>query len=173
MRIALITHPAFMRSQSMPRFAGMLQAAYEARGHEVTVHTAQPVLSRWMRGRWWARWGKWAGYIDEYLLFPWVFRRQVARMPADTLFVFCDQALGPWCPLVRQRPHVVHAHDLLALRSALGLVPENPTSWSGRLYQRYIRRGFQQAQRFIAVSGRTKSDRRRGRDQGAGCRTLR
>lgn len=161
MRIALITHPAFMRSQSMPRFAGMLQAAYEARGHEVTVHTAQPVVSRWMQWRWlakWGKWRKWAGYVDEYLLFPLAFRREMARMPADTLFVFCDQALGPWCPLVRQRPHVVHAHDLLALRSALGLVPENPTSWSGRLYQRYIRRGFQQAQRFIAVSGRTKSD---------------
>ncbi|MFN3915222.1 MAG: glycosyltransferase [Aquabacterium sp.] len=155
MRIALITHPSFMKSQSMPRFAGMLRDAYIQRGHEVTLHTAQPVFTRWLKH---PKLAKWAGYVDQYLLFPWVFKRQVAAMPADTLFVFCDQALGPWCPIVQHRPHVVHAHDLLALRSALGLIPENPTSFTGRVYQRYIRRGFRQAQRFIAISGRTCDD---------------
>jgi glycosyltransferase involved in cell wall biosynthesis len=76
----------------------------------------------------------------------------------DTLFVFCDQALGPWVPLVENRPHVVHAHDLLALRSALGDVPENPTSVTGRIYQRYIRRGFRRAKHFISISKNTRDD---------------
>jgi glycosyltransferase involved in cell wall biosynthesis len=61
-------------------------------------------------------------------------------------------------PHVLPRPVVVHTHDLLALRSALGEIPENPTGWSGRLYQRYIRRGFSQAQHFICISKRTRSD---------------
>src|SRR5258707_6114071 len=77
---------------------------------------------------------------------------------AATLFVFCDQALGPWVPLVKSRPHVVHAHDLLALRSALGDIPENPTSFTGRIYQRYIRRGFRQARHFISASKKTRDD---------------
>jgi glycosyltransferase involved in cell wall biosynthesis len=72
--------------------------------------------------------------------------------------VFCDQALGPWMPLVRNRPHVVHAHDLLALRSSLGEFPENRTALSGRIYQRYIRRGFQTARHFISISSKTRDD---------------
>jgi glycosyltransferase involved in cell wall biosynthesis len=74
------------------------------------------------------------------------------------LYVFCDQALGPWVPLVKDLPHVVHVHDLLALRSALGDVPENPTAWSGRVYQRYIRRGFRTARHFISISQKTRDD---------------
>jgi len=61
-------------------------------------------------------------------------------------------------PLVRDRPHVVHVHDLLALRSALGDISENPTSATGRLYQRYIRRGFRQGHHFISVSKKTLAD---------------
>jgi glycosyltransferase involved in cell wall biosynthesis len=60
--------------------------------------------------------------------------------------------------LVKHRPHVVHVHDLLALRSALGLVPENPTSWSGQIYQRYIRSGFKKAKHFISISRKTRHD---------------
>jgi glycosyltransferase involved in cell wall biosynthesis len=61
-------------------------------------------------------------------------------------------------PLVKNKPHIVHVHDLLALRSALGDVPENPTSWSGRIYQRYIRQGFKQAKHFISISNKTRDD---------------
>lgn len=159
MRFVLLCHPAFLGSESMPRFARMIEQALRDRGH--TVACWQPV------GRMHAlvqavpafrRFVKWAGYVDQYLIFPWEVRWRLRSEAGDTLFVFCDQALGPWVPLVAHRPHVVHAHDLLALKSALGLVPQNPTGWSGRLYQRYIRRGFRQARHFISVSGRTRDD---------------
>lgn len=155
MRLVLLRHPDFMRSQSMPRFAQMLETAYRSRGHEVTVHAPRALLRRRVRR---GTLAKWAGYVDQYVLFPIELRRLIARSPADALFVFCDQALGPWVPLVRHRPHVVHVHDLLALRSALGDIPENPTSRTGRLYQRYIRRGFRQARHFISVSNKTRED---------------
>ena len=155
MNIVLFSHPAFMNSQSMPRFARMLEQAYVARGHQVQMWSPQPKIYTLIpRGRLL----KWAGYIDQYLLFPMWVRKQIRRQPADTLYVFCDQALGPWVPLVKHKPHVVHVHDLLALRSALGGVPENPTAWSGRLYQRYIRHGFQQAKHFISISNKTRED---------------
>ncbi|MBC7941306.1 MAG: glycosyltransferase, partial [Chitinophagaceae bacterium] len=48
--------------------------------------------------------------------------------------------------------------DLLALRSALGLIPENPTSWTGRLYQRYIRAGFRHGRHFISISAKSRED---------------
>lgn len=158
MNLVLFCHPRFLTSQSMPRFAQMLKSAYEARGHSVTSWSPRALVFEWIpRGRF----SKWGGYVDQYLLFPLWVRRQLYRVPPDTLFVFCDQALGPWVPLVSHRPHVVHVHDLLALRSALGDVPENRTSITGRIYQRYIRRGFRRARHFICISKKTSEDLRR------------
>jgi glycosyltransferase involved in cell wall biosynthesis len=155
MNIVLFSHPAFLSSQSMPRFARMLLQAYIARGHQVQMWSPQAKLYACIPT---CRFSKWAGYIDQYLLFPMWVRKQVKLQPADTLYVFCDQALGPWLPAVKHKPHVVHVHDLLALRSAFGDLPENPTSWSGKLYQRYIRQGFKQAKHFISVSNKTRED---------------
>ena len=101
---------------------------------------------------------KWAGYVDQYMLFPLTVRKALPGIPSDALFVFCDQALGPWIPLVKSRPHVIHAHDLLALRSALGDFKENPQSFTGRIYQRYIRAGFRMARHFISISNKTRDD---------------
>jgi len=155
MNIVLFSHPNFMQSQSMPRFAGMLQNAYCSLGHQVQIWSPQAKLYPYFSA---GKLSKWAGYIDQYVLFPLWVRAQIKQQPADTLYVFCDQALGPWVPLVKHLPHVVHAHDLLALRSALRDIPENPTSWTGRLYQRYIRHGFKQAKHFISVSKKTRED---------------
>ena len=155
MNLVLFCHPSFMASQSMPRFAQVLKASFETRGHAVTTWSPTARCHRLFKRTGLA---KWAGYVDQYVLFPLHVRRKLRDMSADTLFVFCDQALGPWVPLVKSRPHVVHAHDLLALRSALGDVKENRTSFTGRLYQRYIRRGFRQALHFISVSNKTRHD---------------
>ncbi len=155
MELILFCHPIFFASQSMPRFAQMLKSAYEARGHRVRVWSPRARLfERVPRGRW----SKWAGYFDQYVLFPIVVRREMQEVPAGTLFVFCDQAMGPWVPLAAGRTHVIHVHDLLALRSALGDIPENPTSVTGRIYQRYIRRGFRRGRHFISVSKKSRED---------------
>jgi glycosyltransferase involved in cell wall biosynthesis len=61
-------------------------------------------------------------------------------------------------PIVQRRPHVVHCHDLLALQSALGEIPAQPTGWTGRIYQRLIRRGFAQARHFISISHHTQAE---------------
>ncbi len=138
----------------MPRFAQMLRSAYQARGFEVETWTPTPRFYRLFGGRF----AKWGGYIDQYLIFPMRVRNLLKSASPDSFFIFCDQALGPWIPLVKERPHVVHAHDLLSLRSALGEIPENATSFSGRVYQKYIRRGFQKARHFISVSKKTRED---------------
>lgn len=155
MKLVFFCHPPFMRSQSMPRFARMIGEAMRQKGFEVNYWSPADRCQSKFKG---TRLEKWAGYVDQYLIFPQVVKRRLRNTDPSTLFVFCDQALGPWVPLVSDRPHVVHAHDLLALRSALGLIPENRTSWTGRLYQRYIRNGFRHAKHFISVSKRTEAE---------------
>ena len=161
MNLVLYTHPDWMGSQSQMRLVSMMSDAFVARGHRVQVRKPTPRVHRWASSAGWpglARLAKWAGYVDQFILFPGEQRRAIAADPSDTLYVFCDQALGPWVPLVSKRAHVVHCLDLLALRSALGLIPENPTSWTGRIYQRYIRAGFRQGRHFISISEKSRDD---------------
>jgi glycosyltransferase involved in cell wall biosynthesis len=155
MRIVLFSHPTFLVSQSMPRYANMLFEGLKNRGHDVKVWTAKPLFykipfSKNIR--------KWLGYIDQFILFPLFVKIKLFNESKDTIFVFADQALGPWVPLVHKRPQVIHCHDFLALASALDLVPENPTSFTGKVYQKFIQKGFSKGHHFISVSNKTQDD---------------
>lgn len=157
MKIVLFTHPSFMGSKSMPRFASMLESGYKSLGYDVRILSPKPIFYNIAKSV--PRSAKWLGYIDQYLLFPlWVKANLTINKPINTVFVFCDQALGPWVPLVKKYPHIIHVHDLLALKSALGHEKINKTGWTGRLYQRFIRNGFEKGQCFICISKKTKAD---------------
>ncbi len=155
MNLVFLAHPKFLNSPSMERFSTMLAEEMAKRGHQVVVWAPekkfanlsnQPSVSKWL------------GYIDQYLIFPRIFRNRITKLPADTLFVFTDHALGPWVPLVCNRPHVVHCHDFMAQRSGLGEIKGNFTKWSGRRYQAMIRRGYQAGKNFLPVSEKTRKE---------------
>jgi glycosyltransferase involved in cell wall biosynthesis len=156
MRLVLLVHPASLGSVSMPRFAGMISRAMTGRGHEVETWTSPQKFGAMASRSPFVR--KWLGYVDQFLLHPRDLRRQINRQPDNTLFVVTDQALGMWVPQLVHRPHVIHCHDFMALKSALGKFLENPTSWTGRQYQRLIRNGFSQGKVFISVSNKTRED---------------
>jgi glycosyltransferase involved in cell wall biosynthesis len=155
MHLVLFTHPDFLGSQSMPRYANMLLNGMQERGHEVEVWTPK---ARFYKLPLMESLKKWGGYIDQYLVFPIEVKLKMRHCAKDTLFIFADQALGPWVPLVKNRKHVIHCHDFLALKSALGTIPENPTSFTGKQYQKYIRNGFSKGKYFISISKKTQQD---------------
>ena len=146
MRLVFFTHPQFMKSQSMPRFASLLSTGMQKLGHEIELWFPKPVFYS-LPAPGFIK--KWLGYIDQYVVFPLKVKQKIKKEAADTLFVFTDQALGPWVPLVKHRPHVIHCHDFLAQRSALGEILENPTGLTGKLYQKFIFRGYSQGENFI------------------------
>jgi glycosyltransferase involved in cell wall biosynthesis len=154
MRIVLIGHPLSLGSQSMPRFSNMLEEGMKARGHSVEVWNPSLYLYTLPVGKM----KKWLGYIDQYLVFPLVASARIRNSPSDTLFVVTDHALGPYVPLVANKNHVIHCHDFLAQRSALGEIAENPTSLTGRKYQSFIRKGYSKGKNFISVSEKTRTD---------------
>lgn len=155
MNIVLFCHPTFLGSQSMPRFASMLKGGMEDRSHHVELMSPTAHLFKLSSK---SSLSKWLGYIDQYIIFPFRVRVYLKNSPDNTLFVFTDNALGPWVPLVKDRPHVIHCHDFLAQRSANKEFNENATGWSGQLYQSYIRRGYRQGKNFISISNKTQHD---------------
>ena len=139
----------------MSRYARMLADGMKERGHEVHVLQPVPVFYK-LRSP--GKIKKWLGYIDQYFIFPMKARKLIQALPSDTIFVFTDHALGPWVPLIKNRPHIIHCHDFLAQRSAKREIPENFTGLSGRLYQAFIRWGYRRGKNFISVSNKTRED---------------
>lgn len=156
MKIVLFTHPCFLTHQSMPRFAQMILVGMKQKGHEVLVWSPKPVFFKMAFKNSFLE--KWLGYVDQYLVFPLVIKLRLQKCTKNTLFVFADNALGPWVPLVSHRLHVVHCHDFLAQQSAFGLLPENKTGISGKYYQKFIRWGYRKADNFICISKNTQTD---------------
>lgn len=155
MNIVILTHPPFLKSQSMPRYAKFIGDSLASKGHCITYLTAKAFFYNMPFPSFLK---KWLGYIDQYIVFPIKVKKSIAKYPKDTLFVFADQALGPWVYLVKNRPHIIHCHDFLAQRSALGEIPENRTSWTGKTYQAYIRRGYRKGRNFISITHKTQQD---------------
>ncbi|PMD90722.1 mannosyl transferase [Siphonobacter sp. BAB-5405] len=155
MNLVFFTHPPFLDSQSMPRYAKWLSESMKARGHEVTVWAPQPYWYRLPVPR---TLKKWLGYIDQYILFPRQVKRRIRQQPPDSLYIFTDNALGPWVPLVARQPHLIHCHDFTAQRSAVGEIPENPTGFTGRRYQALIRQGYRKGTHFLSISEKTRLD---------------
>ena len=154
MKIVFFAHPLFLGSQSMPRFVDMLAEGMKTRGHEVQVLRPEAKFSKLrVKG-----FKKWLGYVDQYLVFPKLAKKEIGDNNNDTLYVITDHALGPYVPIVAGRPHVIHCHDFLAQRSAKGEIFKNPTSLTGRIYQSFIRSGYLQGKNFISVSQKTKED---------------
>ena len=137
----------------MQRFAAALREGLMEAGHEVRVLRPDAYL-----GRLWPSAtgiGKWLGYVDRLAVFPVVLRRAL-RWP-DVVHV-CDHANAIYVKYLTGHPHIVTCHDMLAIRSARGEIPQNPTRWTGRQYQRMILDGLNNAQRVACVSRSTMED---------------
>ncbi|CAM3420113.1 glycosyltransferase [Flavobacterium chungbukense] len=156
MKIVLFTHPSFLPHQSMPRFAKMIKDGMLEKGHELTIWTPQPFFFKLSFNRSFLQ--KWFGYLDQYIIFPITVKAKLLSSNKDTLFVFADNALGPWVPLVKKRYHVVHCHDFLAQQSASGILTENKIGVTGKYYQKFIRWGYKKGENFVSISYKTQND---------------
>jgi len=139
----------------MPRFAKMLAEGMKDRGHKIQIWSPTDAFSKNFKTSFFR---KWFGYVDQYIIFPRQIKKKLKAVKTDTLFVFTDHALGPWIPLIANKPHVIHCHDFLAQKSAVNEIKENQTSWTGKQYQNLIRKGYSEGENFISVSNKTKED---------------
>lgn len=149
------------QQESMLRFSAMLQQGLAQLGHPPALLHA-PVFfgARCQTGH---GLGKWIGYLDKYLLFPFQLRRLARRHRADrrVLVHLTDHSNAVYTRYLQGVPNLVTCHDLLAVRSARGEFPQNPVRWSGQQLQRAILRGLNRAGHVVADSQATFADVRR------------
>lgn len=137
----------------MQRFAGLLAGGLTNSGHEVRVYRPPAFFGQLRPSG--SGVGKWLGYIDKFGVFPSLLRKAIKW--ADVVHI-CDHANSVYLEYLRSVPHVVTCHDLLAIRSALGEIPQYRTGWTGRQLQQLILKSLSEAQHIVCVSEATRRD---------------
>jgi len=146
----------------MVRYAEMLKTLVAANGHQVEVIRPEPFFGRLMPSG--HGLGKWLGYLDKYVLFPFFLRgrirrqKKVAKAEGTFLVHICDQGNAVYTPWLQDVPHLVTCHDVMAIQVARGLVTGLKTGWTGRLLQDWILSGFRRAAYVVCVTEETRND---------------
>ncbi len=153
MKILLVGNYPPDRQESMLRFAHLMHRELTARGHQVTLLQPQVRLHDGSKP---AGARKYLAYADKFLLFPRTLRRAARRHDVTHL---CDHSNSMYTRSLRGVPHLVTCHDVLAIRSALGEIPENDTiSATGKRLQAWILSGLKAAQYIVCPSTITLQD---------------
>ena len=151
MKVLLIGNYPPDQQESMQRFAASLQGELRARGHRVQLLQPRARLNRAGApavGR-----AKWLGYLDKFVLFPALLKRAARR--ADIVHI-TDHSNAMYVRHLDGHALLLTCNDVLAIRSALGLVPQNPVGASGKVFQNLILRGLNRAPQIACISENTR-----------------
>lgn len=144
------------RQQSMLRFADLLLSELRKLGVAAELIRPRPVFGLLKRSS--TGIGKWLGYLDKFFIFPFELKRIAASANGNTVIHICDHSNAFYTRYLQNIPHLVTCNDLLAIRSALGEFPQNPTGWTGRRLQHWILQGLRGARRITCISSATRGD---------------
>jgi glycosyltransferase involved in cell wall biosynthesis len=153
MKVLLLANYLNDEQESMQRFAALMERGLTQAGHDVRVVRPKVCVGQLhasARGL-----GKWLGYVDKFGIFP-PFLRSAVKW-ADVIHI-CDHSNSFYTRHIGAVPHLVTCHDLLAIRSAQGDIPQKRTAWTGRQLQRLIVKGLTEAQHIVCVSEATRRD---------------
>lgn len=156
MQIILVGNYPPDKQWSMRRFTGQLSEGLSAQGHAVEVYLPPVII-----GKLGARpngLGKWLGYIDKYLLAPYLLRKKLRKLSQGAVVHICDHSNAIYTKALKAVPHLITCHDLLAVRSALGEIPQNHPKWTGRQQQSMILEGLRRSRMIASVSEATRQD---------------
>ena len=142
---------------SMKLFPEMMQRLLS--GREIPALLIRPKTVLGKLAPWAGPLGKWLFYVDKFLLFPIQLRAVLRRERGPGVVVHvCDHSNAMYVRYLADVPHVITCHDMMPMRSALGEIPQNPTSWTGKIFQSLILKGLKAAKFIVCVSTATQRD---------------
>ncbi len=140
----------------MIRFANLLANGLKARGFVVEIIAPQPIVLRKNSSPNHGL-GKWLGYVDKWILFPFTLRRLVREKRREfgnqVFFHVCDHSNAPYLAHLPADRTAITCHDVLAIRGALGF-PDSycPASRAGVFLQKWILKNLRRAKKIACVS---------------------
>ncbi len=142
--------------RSMQRFTELLARGLRECGLSVDIFHPPIIVGK--LGAKTYGFGKWLGYFDKYILAPIFLRRAIHRIAQPRIVHICDHSNAIYTSGLTKEMHLVTCHDLLAVRSALGEIPQNPLRASGKQQQNMILRGLKRSRHIANVSAATRDD---------------
>ncbi|MGO8759779.1 MAG: glycosyltransferase family 4 protein [Terracidiphilus sp.] len=153
MKVLLVGSYEFDGATSIKIWANALLRELLDRGVDARMICPKPVFGALKRSP--GGLGKWLGYIDRFVIFPRVLRSAAAG--ADVVHL-CDHGSAMYALTIKHKPVVVTLNDMLAVRGAMGEIPDCRASFFGRRLQHWIRRGLSRADLVVCVTEYTLSD---------------
>lgn len=160
MKIILIGNYKLDKQESMERFTLMLFDGFIKAGIQVEIW--RPVVFFGLKslnpntGI-----GKYLGYIDKWLLFPFIIQLRLLKKSyrnKNTFFHVCDHSNAPYLWHLPSLKSGITCHDVLAIRGALGFADAYcPASGMGKILQKWILRNLVRSKRVACVSQYTCS----------------
>lgn len=152
LRILLIGNYPPDQQKSMAAFTQMIAKSLNDDGHTTSIVTPTArLLPRHKKpsGFW-----KWVGYIDKFILFPWVLRQRAKEFD---LIHICDHSNAMYAMVLQKKPTIVTCHDVLAIEAARDFIPGWRVGMIGKLFQKLIFKGLNHATGIVCVSAYTKT----------------
>lgn len=156
MYIVLIGNYPLDRQESMLRFAGLLQEGLEKYGFECELVQPKMFFNRFRL----PFLSKWLGYVDKYIVFPLYLKKRLRALKdkKDVIVHICDHSNAVYLKHLCGFKALLTCHDLLAVKSALGLTKEHATGQLGTLLQKWILKYIRNAAYVVCDSEQTLED---------------
>lgn len=155
--VLLIGNYPLDRYPSMQLFNDLMRRGLTAAGVQAELVRPEPFLGNVFP---FGTLGKWLGYIDKFVFFPFRLRKKLAARPS--IVHICDHSNAMYVSACSGlAPIVVTCHDLFAVRAALGEPVDRVPTWTGRILQKWILRGLRRADVLACISSATASDTER------------
>lgn len=155
MHIILIGNYAPDKQQSMERFAQMLANGFSKEGHHATIWRPVVFLGKLFKSTTTGV-GKWMGYIDKWILFPFILHWRLLHKKyrlGNVHFHVCDHSNSYYLKQLPVDRTVITCHDVLAIRGALGHEDAGVSaSGTGKILQHWILNNLTDAHKLAAVS---------------------
>jgi glycosyltransferase involved in cell wall biosynthesis len=158
MHIILIGNYIPDEQVSMQRFTSMLHEGFKEAGVTSEIWYPRVFFGKWAKQTFYGL-GKWLGYIDKWIIFPFILKgrlRRNKRQNKSYSFHICDHSNAPYLKYLPVERTVITCHDVLAIMGAFGY-PDTycEASRLGRILQSRILKYLIQAEKLATVSKQT------------------
>jgi len=154
-QIILIGNYSADRLESMDRFAHMLLTEFKRAGIKTEFWQPKVFFGVYAKSTI-SGFGKWLGYIDKWIINPFILHRYVHKKISrsdNVYFHVCDHSNSPYLKYLPPNQSGVTCHDVIAIRGALGYADAcNPASIFGKILQKWIRYYLTRAKFVASVS---------------------
>lgn len=141
--------------ESMDRFAQMLREGFEHQNVTTEIWKPNVLIGKWASSTT-KGFGKWLGYIDKWILFPFILKLRLiinGSQFSETQFHVCDHSNAPYLKYFPCDRVSITCHDVLAIRGAFGYTDAYcSASKFGIILQKWILRNLLKAKTIVAVS---------------------